>query len=105
MFRGGVRSVTKTLADGKEHPLYYKARTPTEVAACRGAIASFTSDEAGYIARDKYLGKFLANSMCNEDGSPLFTLDEAMQVPDNLKVELCLLIVEGSNEVGDAGKD
>lgn len=104
MFRGGVRSVSKKLADGEEHMLFYKAKTPNEIAVFLGAQGRFTQDEAGDLARQKTRAKFIAESLCNEDGSPLMTEAEAQMIPATLKPELCELIVTGSNEIGDAGK-
>lgn len=104
MFRGGLRSFKKTL-EGSEREFFYKARTPAEVAACRGAIAGSSNDEGGFVARDKFLGKFIASSLCNEDGTALMTPAEAQNIPDTLKLELAILIVNGSTQVGDAGKD
>lgn len=103
MYRGGVRSVTKQLADGNEHQIFYKARTPSEIAGFRGAVSSFASDEKGQVARDKYMGRFLSSALVNEDGSQLLTVAESDNVPDTLKLELCLLVIAGSTETGDAG--
>ena len=77
MFRGGIRSVKKMLSDGNKHTLYYKAKTPNELAAHFGAEQAFTSDEAGNVARQKYRAKFIASSMCTEDGRPSVTVAEA----------------------------
>jgi len=104
LFRGGVRSATKTLADGKEHTLYYKARTPNEVAVFVGAQQRFAGDEAGDLARQDHRARFIADSLCHEDGSPLMTEDEAKLIPATLKPEICEMVVRGSNEIGDAGK-
>ncbi len=105
MFRGGIRTATKKLADGNEHQLHYKAKTPDEIAVFLGAQGRFTQDEAGDLARQRTRAKFIASSLCNEDGTPLMTEAEAMLIPATLKPELCELIVVGSNEIGDAGKD
>ncbi len=105
MFRGGVRSVSKTLADGNEHTLYYKARTPNELAAHLGAETALKEDEAGSVARQKLRAKFIATSMCTESGDPLMSQAEAELVPGTLKAELVALILSGSNEAGEAGKD
>jgi hypothetical protein len=102
--RGGVRSFKKRYLDGTEETFYYTSRTSSECAGFKGAIRAFAEDEAGCIARDKYLGKFIASAMCDETGAALFTPDEMTQVPENTKVELALLIINGSEELGDAGK-
>jgi hypothetical protein len=104
MFRGGVRSTVKRLADGNEHTLFYKAKTPDEIALFLGAQGRFTPDEAGDLARQKTRAKFIASSLCNEDGTLLMTEAEAALIPATLKPELCELIVIGSNDIGDAGK-
>jgi hypothetical protein len=115
MFRGGVRSATKALNTGKvdaegkpvteEHTLYYKARTPNELAAHFGAESAFTNDEAGSVARQKHRAKFIAASMCDEAGQSLMTTAEAELILGSLKAEIVNMIVVGSNESGDAGKD
>jgi hypothetical protein len=104
LFRGGVRSVKKTLADGEEHTLYYKARTPAECAAFAGAERRYPDTPEGDALREKTRAKFLAESMCDEAGEPLLTLEEAAMLPMTLKPELCLLIVQGSSTPGEAGK-
>lgn len=118
MFRGGVRSVEKELAtgatkiteDGKtvpvteKHKLYYKAKTPNELAAHFGAEGAFTNDEAGAVARQKHRARFIASSMCDEAGETLMTVQEAEMILGTLKAEIVNMIVTGSNESGDAGK-
>ncbi len=115
MFRGGIRSEKKNLWTGKtddegkpvtvEHTLYYKARTPNELAAHFGAEGAFTSDEAGSVARQKHRAKFIAASLCTESGDPLMTVAEAELILGGLKSEIVNMVVIGSNEAGDAGKD
>jgi hypothetical protein len=105
MYRGGVRSAVKKLADGEDHTLFYKAKTPDEIAVFLGAQGRFTNDEAGDLARQKMRAEFIATSMCTEDGTPLMTKAEALLIPATLKPELCELIVRGSNDIGEAGKD
>jgi hypothetical protein len=102
--RGGVRSFKKKYDDDTEDTFYYQARTPSECAAFRGALTSFQNDEAGFVARDKYMGKFIAGAMSDEAGAPLLTEKECERIPDSLKLDLCLLIMAGSVETGDAGK-
>lgn len=103
-FRSGIRSVKKTLADGQEHELHYKARTPAQLARYFGAEAAFTNDADGAEARHKHRSKFIAEAMCNESGEPLLTLAQAELVPGTLKSEMLAMIISGSNEIGDAGK-
>lgn len=105
MYRGGVRSATKTLADGKEHTLYYKAKTPNEIAAFLGAQQRIADDAAGDAERQKTRARFIAESLCNEDGAQLMTFEEAQLIPVTLKPQLCEMVILGSNEIGDAGKD
>jgi hypothetical protein len=104
LFRGGVRTATKTLSDGQDHQIFYKAKTPDEIAVFLGAQSRFTPDKAGDLMRQKTRAEFIASSLCNEDGSPLMTDAEAQMIPATLKVELGEMIVRGSNEIGDAGK-
>jgi hypothetical protein len=106
-FRGGVRSLgKKKLVDGNEYELFYKARTPSDVSGFRAGFSSFPDTEQGGIEREQFLTKFIAAAMCNEDGSALFTPQQAALVPDTLKTELALLIVRGSSSLDpDLGKD
>jgi hypothetical protein len=104
LFRGGVRSDKKTLSDGNEHTLYYKARTPTEVALFVGAERRYAETEAGDLMREKTRAKFIAASLCDEGGSPLLTEDEALLIPATLKPEICWMVIGGSNTAGEAGK-
>lgn len=103
--RGGVRFFKKKYDDGSEETFHYRARTPSECAAFRGAVSSFANDEAGFVARDKYLGRYISGAMCTEAGETLLTEAECARIPDTTKLELCLLILAGSVETGDAGKD
>lgn len=102
---GAVLSDVKTLADGKEHTLYFKAKSTTEVATFLGAERRDKDEtEADDLAREGRRAKFIATSLCEEDGSVVMTLDEAMQIPATLKPELCQMIVAGSNKPAGAGK-
>ena len=105
MYRAGVRSVKRTLADGKEHEIFYKAATPTEIALLGAAHARLAGkyDDDSAKAMQKLQAQFIADHLCNEDGSALMTVDEAMNIPTTLKPEICKFIVEGSNETGDLG--
>lgn len=105
LYRGGVRSVVRTLADGAEHTLYYKARTPNELAVYFGAESTFGDDEKGNLARQKARARFIADSLCTEDGEPLLTLAEAELVPGTLKAEICQFVIAGSNEAGPEKND
>jgi hypothetical protein len=103
MARGGVLSAKKKLSDGQEHTLYFKAKTPDEIATFLGAERRYTADEAGDLAREKRRAEFIASSLCDEGGAVLMTLEEARQIPTLLKPEICALIFEGSSNPGDAG--
>lgn len=102
--RGGIRSFKKKYDDETEETFYYRARTPSECAAFRGALSAFSNDEVGGVSRDKYLGKFIAGAMSDEAGESLLTEAECARIPDTVKLHLCLMIVAGSVETGDAGK-
>lgn len=104
LFRGGVRSAVKRLADGNDHTLYYKARTPDEIAVFLGGQQRITPDAAGDLERQRQRAAFLAASLCTETGEPLLTEAEARLIPATFKPELCEMVVMGSNEVGDVGK-
>lgn len=104
MFRGGVRSFVKKYEDDTEETFYYKARTPNELAGHFGAESALKDDGPGAVERQKLRAKFLAASMCDEAGASVMTDKEAEQIPGGIKAELCNLIANGSNEIGDAGK-
>lgn len=99
-YRGGIRSAEVKLADDAMHRLHYKARTPNELAAYFGGEHALGEDEKGNVARQKHRAKFIADSLCNEDGTPLLTLAEAELIPGSLKGEICALVISGSNESG-----
>lgn len=105
LFRGGIRSFSKTYEDGTSETFHYKARTPNELAAHFGALATFGENAEGFVSRQKHLAKFIADSICDETGAAQFTAKEAENILASTKAEIVSLIVVGSNEVGDAGKD
>jgi hypothetical protein len=102
--RGGILSFKKKYDDGTEETFHYLARTSPECAGFRGALADFANDEKGAIDRDAHMGRLILASMCAADGAPLFTADDVLRIPEGLKAELCVLIISGSSETGDAGK-
>jgi hypothetical protein len=104
LFRGGIRSAEKTLGDGQVHTLHFKAKTPNELAVFLGASGRIENTEAGDLGRQRMRAEFIASALCNEDGTPLLTVDEAILIPATLKPELCAMIIEGSNSIGEAGK-
>lgn len=105
MAMGGVRSIKKKLAGrDEEATIFYNAPTATQVAGVRGAISTFEVNEAGLIARDRYAGKFLLSVLADETGAPLMTAEEVARIPDVLKLELCLAIINDASTAGEAGK-
>ncbi len=104
MARGGIRSAKKTLDDGNEHTLHFKAKTPNEIATYSGAERRIPETAAGDLLREKMRAEFIAGSLCDETGAALMTVDEALLVPATLKPELCHMILLGSSETTDAGK-
>ena len=105
MFHGGVRSAVKTLSDGKEHTLHFRAKTPSEVALFLGGERRYSDDEAGDKLRERKRAEFIAGALCDEAGAALMTSEEATLIPATLKPELCQMIVQSSNDLGEAGKD
>lgn len=99
MSRGGILSAEKTLGDGKEHRLFFRAKTPMEVSVFSGAELRWqnTGDEA-MREREKRRAAFIASSLCDESGSPLMSEEEALQIPSTLKPELCSMVIKGSSE-------
>jgi hypothetical protein len=104
MFHGGIRSAKKTLVDGEEHTLYFKAKTPAEITAFVGSQQRLKDNEEGDKLRQKQRAEFIASSMCDEDGKLEFTVEEAMLIPATLKPELCQMILVESNTPGESGK-
>jgi hypothetical protein len=104
LFRGGIRSFSKNYEDGSSETFFYKARTPNELAAHFGALAAFAENADGFVARQKHLAKFIAESICDETGEPQFSAKEAESILAPTKAEIVSLVVVGSNEIGDAGK-
>jgi hypothetical protein len=105
MYRGGVCSAKKKLVDGEEHTLFFKAKTPTDVAMFSGAETRWQNlDDKAMKAREDRRAAFIASSLCDEQGTLLMTEAEAQCIPATLKPELCSMIIEGSSETGDAKK-
>lgn len=104
MVYSGIRSAEKTLVDGEVHTLYFKAKTPADVAAFTGAERRIENTEAGDQLRELVRAEFIAKSLCNEDGTLMFTVEEAKLIPATLKPELCQMILVGSNVPGESGK-
>jgi hypothetical protein len=98
---GTIRAETRPFADGKEHTFHFKARSPNEIAAHFGAVQSVTKDgqtPETAIAAQKELAKFIAESLCNEDGTPLLSVAQAENIAPILKGELRAIIVDGSSK-------
>lgn len=104
-YRGGVRSLgKKKLADGNEHELFYIARTPAEVSVLYGKLAAadkIEDVEKRVAMVNRLETQYIAASMCQDDGSPLLTEEQAAKVPLTLKRELRDLISLGSNALQD----
>lgn len=104
LFRGGIRTFSKVYEDGTSETFHYKARTPNELAGHFGALAAFPESADGFVSRQKHFAKFIADSLCDETGEPVFSAKEAEQILAPTKNEIVSLIVVGSNDAGDAGK-
>lgn len=59
------------LADGKEHTLHFK-----EVGSIEFAAISFKLASQEITVRVQGMADLIVASLCNPDGSPVFTLDE-----------------------------
>ena len=105
MFAGGIRTATRTLADGKEHKLFFKARDPEEIAVFLGEQSRFPDTKDGDLKRHRHRAKFIADSLTDEAGEPLLTPEAANKLLLTLRPQLVEMIVRGSEGVGDAGKD
>lgn len=105
MFRGGIKSAKKNLSDGKEHTIFFKSRTPDEIAVFVGKQQRNADDTAGDLSRQKQRAEFISNSLCNEDGTQLMTVEEAQLIPMSLKAQICEMVINGSSEIGDLGND
>jgi hypothetical protein len=105
MYRGGVRSVVRKLVDGQDHTLHFKARTPNEMAAFFGSLDLIEKGPKGNVDRQKIQAAFIADALCNEDGTQLMTPADAELIPGSLKVEICAFITTESNKAGTSGND
>jgi len=98
---GTVRAETRPFGDGKDHTFHFRARAPNEIAAHFGAVQALTKDgqtaEAA-VAVQKELARFIADSLCNEDGTPMLDAKKAEQIAPVLKNELRAIIVDGSSK-------
>lgn len=96
---GKIRSFKiKDQAD-TEHEVHYYAKTPNEIAQHFAAQTRFEATAEGDAARQNHRAEFIALSMVEPDGSPMFTLEEAKLIPVGLKPIFVAGIVEGSNEI------
>lgn len=106
-FRSGIREVTRKLGDGKEHKLYFKAKTPTELALFTGAERRYPETPEGDVQRETNRAEFIASSLCDEAGELLFASKaegkgaagkpDPQAIPPSMKLELCLMITAESN--------
>lgn len=100
MAKGGtIRSEKHKLADGQEHDVFYKVQTPSAIALHLGAERRYPATAEGDLAREKGRADFIAQALCQADGSPLLTAQEAQSLPITLKFDLCAMINNGSNKI------
>lgn len=100
---GTIKEGKLTLATG-EQTLFYRTRTPNEIARFAGSERRYPATEEGDLQREVSRAAFVAESFCNEDGSALMTKEEAQQIPSLVKFDLCMMVVTGSSQIGEAGK-
>jgi len=101
---GTVKSGSITLADGSKETLYYRTRTPNEIACFAGGERRYSQTEDGDLQREVARAGFVAAAFCNEDGTTLMSAQEAQGIPSLVKFDLCMMVVTGSSQIGDAGK-
>ena len=85
-----------TLADGSVHTLYFREVPAGEYR--RFALAENSEDEDVRIGA---LAKLICASMCEADGTPAITFDQALQ----LKPSVATALLEAVLEVNGSGKD
>jgi len=98
---GTIRAETRPFADGKDHTFHFRARAPNEIAAHFGAVQALTKDgqtSEAAVSVQKELAKFIAESLCTEDGKPLLDAATAERIAPILKGELRAVIVDGSSK-------
>lgn len=100
---GTIKEGELNLATGAQK-LFYRTRTPNEIACFAGAERRYSQSEEGDLQREVSRAAFVADSFCDEDGKPLMTKEEAQRVPTLVKFDLCMLVVTGSSTIGEAGK-
>lgn len=105
MVRTGIGSDTQKFADGKKHTFHFKLRTPPEVAFHLGEIQATGVDGEGAVKRQELQAKFLAESICSEDGTLLLDEAKALLIAPALKNQLCSIVIAKSVEtVSQLGK-
>lgn len=82
------------------HTIYFRTRTPNEIACFAGGERRYEQTQEGDLQREVARSAFVADALCNEDGSPLMTAQEAQSIPPLVKFELAMLIVTGSSKIG-----
>lgn len=94
-----VQKRTVELPDGKKHDLFFKEIPAVEFR--RFSLAEQSDDENVRIGS---IGKLICVSLCNEDGSPAITFEQAMMLKANAMNAIFaqVLIVNGQ---GDKKKD
>jgi hypothetical protein len=104
-FRSGIREVKRKLGDGQEHTLYFRAKTPSELALFMGAEKRYPETDAGDILRETTRAEFIATSLCDEAGELLFRSKgekgnekpDPQLIPPLMKLELSFMIMQESN--------
>lgn len=98
-FRSGIREVKRKLGDGQVHTLYFKAKTPNELALFMGAEKRYPATDEGDILRETTRADFIASSLCDEAGNLLFGKGkaDAQSIAPLMKMELAFMIVSESN--------
>lgn len=115
-FRSGIREVKRKLGDGQEHSLYFKVKTPNELALYLGAEKRYPETAEGDLLREATRAEFVASSLCDEAGELLFASKaegkkaagkpDPQTIPPMMKMELAFMILTESNRSDAAvGKD
>jgi hypothetical protein len=98
--RGGVRAfklMLGTKAAPQERSIYFKAKSSQEIAVFLGAERRYPDNEQGDVLRERTRASFIATALCDEAGSLAFkSAEEAMALPNLVKLELCNSIVRES---------
>lgn len=103
--RTGIGSSTQKFVGGKKETLHFKLRAPDEWAFHLGEIAATSETGEGAVNRQQLMAKFIAESLCHEDGTLLTDIDTVSMFAPSLKQQLCQIIIAASSEsVATLGK-